>query len=102
MGVLHEEHAGERQEEHVEAEQPLPASPNADVLLPGSTNVRELNERFGLDVPEGEFTTVGGYIFGALGRVPVPGDRVTASHAVFTVRSMAGRRIETLAVDLHS
>jgi len=102
MEDLLEEIVGEILDEHDEAEQPLPASPNADVLLPGSTNVRELNERFGLDVPEGEFTTVGGYIFGALGRVPVPGDRVTASHAVFTVRSMAGRRIETLAVDLHS
>jgi hypothetical protein len=32
----------------------------------------------------------------------VPGDRVTASNAVFMVRTMDGRRIETLAVDLHS
>jgi hypothetical protein len=30
------------------------------------------------------------------------GDRVTASHAVFTVREMDRRRIESLAVDLHS
>ena len=41
-------------------------------------------------------------ILSALGRLPVVGDRVTAGGAVFTVREMEGRRIETLAVDLHS
>jgi hypothetical protein len=32
----------------------------------------------------------------------VVGDRVVAGGAVFVVREMSGRRIETLAVDLHS
>jgi putative hemolysin len=72
------------------------------VLIPGSTNLHELNERFGLDVPDDEYTTIGGYVFGALGRLPVPGDRVTASHAIFTVKSMQGRRVDVMAVDLHS
>jgi CBS domain containing-hemolysin-like protein len=72
------------------------------VLVPGSTNIADLNERFGLDVPDEDYTTIGGYVFGELGRLPVIGDRVTAGGAVFTVREMEGRRIETLAVDLHS
>ena len=65
-------------------------------------NIGELNERFALEIPDDEYTTIGGYLFGALGRLPVGGDRVTASHAVFTVRAMEGRRIALLAVDLHS
>jgi CBS domain containing-hemolysin-like protein len=72
------------------------------VLVPGTTNIGELNERFGLAVANDEYATIGGYIFGALGRLPVVGDRVTASQPVLTVRGMEGRRIETLAVDLHS
>jgi hypothetical protein len=32
----------------------------------------------------------------------VVGDRVTSGGAVFTVRDMDGRRIDTLSVDLHS
>ena len=78
------------------------AEPGADVLVAGSMNIHELNERFGLAVPDDEYTTIGGYIFGALGRLPVVGDRVTASHAIFTVKAMQGRRVETLAADLHS
>ena len=67
--------------------------------LPGATAIREVNERFELAVPEEDFTTIGGYVFGALGRLPVVGDRVTITGATFVVREMAGRRIETLALE---
>ena len=73
-----------------------------ETLVPGSTNLGELNERFGLDIPEDDATTIGGYVFGVLGRLPQPGDRVIAGGAMFTVREMDGRKIDTLAVDLHS
>jgi hypothetical protein len=58
--------------------------------------------RFSFNENPGTFVGIGGYIFGALGRLPVVGDRVTAGGAVFTVREMDGRRIDTLAADLHS
>jgi CBS domain containing-hemolysin-like protein len=73
-----------------------------ETLVPGGTNIGELNERFGLDIPEDDATTIGGYVFGVLGRLPQPGDRVIAGGAIFTVREMDGRKIDTLAVDLHS
>jgi len=55
-----------------------------------------------LSVPDDDYTTVGGFVFGALGRLPQVGDRVTAGNAVIVVREMDGRRIESLEVDLHS
>ena len=70
--------------------------------MPGSTNIGELNERFGLDVPDEDATTIGGFVFGILGRLPQAGDRVIAGGAIFTVKSMEGRKIDMLAVDLHS
>jgi len=73
-----------------------------ETLVPGSTHIGELNEHFGLSVPDEDYTTIGGYVFGMLGRLPVVGDRVIAGGAIFSVREMDGRRIETLAVDLHS
>jgi CBS domain containing-hemolysin-like protein len=72
------------------------------VIVPGNTDITELNERYGLDVSDEDYTTIGGYLFGALGRLPVVGDRVTGGGAVFTVREMDGRRIESLAIDLHA
>jgi putative hemolysin len=102
MEDLLEEIVGEILDEYDEPEALPSPDPDADVLIPGNTNIGELNERFGLEVAHDDYATIGGYVFGALGRLPVVGDRVTASHAVFTVRAMDGRRIETLAVVLHS
>jgi CBS domain containing-hemolysin-like protein len=73
-----------------------------ETIVSGSTNIGELNEHFGLDVPEEDATTIGGFVFGILGRLPQQGDRVIAGGAIFTVKAMDGRRIDSLAVDLHS
>jgi CBS domain containing-hemolysin-like protein len=73
-----------------------------ETIVTGSTNIGELNERFGLDVPQEDATTIGGFVFGILGRLPQPGDRVIAGGAIFSVKSMDGRKIDSLAVDLHS
>jgi CBS domain containing-hemolysin-like protein len=102
MEDLLEEIVGEILDEKDEPPEPEARESPDLVVIPGSTNIADLNERFGLDVPEEDYTTIGGYVFGVLGRLPVLGDRVTAGGAVFTVREMEGRRIETLAVDLHS
>jgi CBS domain containing-hemolysin-like protein len=75
---------------------------SGETVVPGGTNIGELNDHFGLSVPDEDATTIGGFVFGILGRVPQPGDRVIAGGAVFTVKSMEGRRIDSLAVDLHS
>jgi CBS domain containing-hemolysin-like protein len=102
MEDLLEEIVGEILDEYDEPPEPTEREGADLVILPGSTNIGELNERFGLSVPDEDYTTVGGFVFGALGRLPVVGDRVTAGGAVFTIREMDGRRIESLAVDLHS
>jgi putative hemolysin len=73
-----------------------------ETVVSGSTNIGELNERFGLEVPDDDATTIGGFVFGVLGRLPQQGDRVIAGGAIFAVKSMDGRRIDTLAVDLHT
>src|SRR5438046_197086 len=102
MEDLLEEIVGEILDEYDEPpEAPEREGPDI-VVVAGSTHISELNERFGLSVPDEDYTTIGGFVFGALGRLPVIGDRVTAGNAVFTVREMDGRRIESLAIDLHA
>jgi CBS domain containing-hemolysin-like protein len=104
MEDLLEEIVGEILDEYdtpEDAEAPLHTRAG-ETLVPGSTHIGELNEHFSLAVPDEDYTTIGGYVFGVLGRLPVVGDRVIAGGGIFTVREMDGRRIESLSVDLHS
>ena len=102
MEDLLEEIVGDILDEHDEAEDAAAPDSDEDVCVPGSVHIADVNSRFGLDVPDADYTTIGGYVFGTLGRLPNIGDRVTAGGAVFTVRAMEGRRVEMLAVDLHT
>jgi CBS domain containing-hemolysin-like protein len=102
MEDLLEEIVGEILDEYDDPIRPTAPPSAGEVVVAGSTHIGEMNERFGLSVPEEEYTTIGGFIFGTLGRLPSPGDRTSAGGAVFTVRTMDGRRVDTVAVDLHS
>jgi CBS domain containing-hemolysin-like protein len=98
MEDLLEEIVGEILDEHDEPEVAEVSEAAGRVLVAGSMIIGELNERFGLTVPPEDYSTIGGFIFGALGRLPVVGDRVAAGGAVFIVREMDGRRIEQVEV----
>jgi CBS domain containing-hemolysin-like protein len=101
MEDLLEEIVGEIYDEYDEREA-LPPSRSGEIIVPGDLNIGELNEEHGLAVPNLEYTTIGGFVFGSLGRIPRPGDSVTAGGATFTVRSMDGRRVASLAVQPHA
>ena len=99
MDDLLEEIVGEILDEHDEPSPPEPTTTAGVVVVPGSLHIAELNERYGLAVSEDDYTTIGGFVFGSLGRLPVVGDRVAAGGSVFTVRAMNGRRIESVALE---
>jgi CBS domain containing-hemolysin-like protein len=78
MEDLLEEIVGEIADEFDEPEREFEPTPEGDVLIDGAVSIGEVNERFGLRLPEEEFDTLGGYVFGTLGRVPVVGDVAAA------------------------
>ena len=59
-------------------------------------DIADLNERFGLDIPTDDFQTIGGYVFGLLGREPEIGDVVADKDISYTVLEVDGRRISRL------
>jgi CBS domain containing-hemolysin-like protein len=61
--------------------------------LPGNLTLDEVNARCGLALASADYTTLGGYLFGKLGRLPKPGDRVPVDGGAFEILSMDGRRV---------
>lgn len=64
------------------------------VLLSAKVNIDEINERYNLDIPSEEFNTIGGYIFGMLGRVPKINDKIQVDNCTFTIKTMDSYKMQ--------
>jgi putative hemolysin len=73
-----EEIVGDIYDEHdvPEEEEDFAITETGDIIIDGSASIFDVNERFGLQLPEQDYDTIGGFVFGELGRVPVAGDTV--------------------------
>src|SRR5207249_724102 len=72
------------------------ASGDGAQRLDGAMPITEFNTLYDAALDDADYTTLGGYVFGQLGRLPRPGDRVTAGPHIFEVVEMEGRRVKSL------
>ncbi|HMV65640.1 MAG TPA: hemolysin family protein [Myxococcota bacterium] len=68
------------------------------LTVDGAVDIDDFAEQTGLVIPEGEYHTVGGYVFHTLGRIPVIGDYVEAEGQRYEVLEMDGRRVSRVRV----
>ena len=69
-----------------------------DVVVDGLLNLDAFSQETLIDLPEGPYETVAGYVAAELGRIPVIGDEVQVSGGVLTVKEMDGRRVSRIRV----
>ena len=92
MEDLLEEIVGEIFDEH-DVPAVLPAAPGGAPLLDGAMTLSEFNDQWDADLDDRDYTTLGGFLFGELGRLPRVGDRVVVGPRTFEIVSMEGRRV---------
>ena len=68
------------------------------VEIDGKLNLDEVAEISGLELPEGPYTTVGGFVMSELGRLPEMGDSVEHDGYQLTVTRVQGRRAARIRV----
>ncbi len=68
--------------------------------LDGATPISDFNAEYDESLDDTDYTTIGGYVFGQLGRLPRPGDRVSAGAHALEVLEMEGRRVKSLRLHL--
>lgn len=96
---LMEEIVGEIWDEHDQQEAMLVILEPNRLLINGKYDIEDLNERFKLNIPTDEFKTVGGFVFGTLGREPEQGDTVPFEDLLFTVTEAEGPRIVNVMLE---
>ena len=88
-----EELVGEIVDEHDDEVPDVRNLPNGESLVDAGMSIEDFNEHFDVDLPDTEFDTVGGYLFGVLEHVPVVGETLEIEGWRFVVDALEGRRI---------
>jgi Mg2+/Co2+ transporter CorC len=95
---LVEEIVGEIEDEYDRPQELLRrVAPNVFVVS-ARASVADLNERFGWNLPQGEYETVGGLVLERLGRIPKPGDGLRAGRVQLDVTRASARAVLELRV----
>jgi putative hemolysin len=99
---LLEEIVGEIEDEYDLPDESIQRLENGRVLIHGTFTIDDFNEQFGQALPQEDYHTVAGFVFGALGRAAERGDEVEHDGLRFQVVEVDGPRIERLEVEFLS
>jgi len=97
---LLEEIVGEIEDEFDLPDESVERLPDGRMRIDGTFPIDDFNEQFHRDLPIEDYHTVGGFVFGLLGRAPERGDEVEHDGTRFKVLDVEGSRIERLEVEL--
>lgn len=97
---LVEEIVGEIRDEHEHGSEAFERLGPNEVLVNGDASLSDVADSLRLALPVDDYDSVGGFVFGQLGRLPRPGDEVPFAGGVARVRSMDKRRVARVSLRL--
>ncbi|WP_433799577.1 hemolysin family protein [Actinomycetospora sp. CA-084318] len=95
---LVEEIVGEIRDEYDPKAVPTRSGGDGTYEVDGLLNRNDVSEQTGIELPEGQFDTLGGYVLQELGRSPAVGDTVEDLDHRFTVAAVDGYRVARVRV----
>ena len=93
-----EEIIGEIHDEYDSDETLMVATEEGDLVVDARLEIEKLVEHFNLEVPKGNFESVGGFIISLLGRVPQPKETINHAPLEMTIESADARKIRKVRV----
>jgi putative hemolysin len=98
MNQLIEEIVGPVGDELGESEKEFETVNESTYAIDGGMQLVEANEEMGLDLPEGEYETMAGFVLHLLGRIPKQGDQMRYKGLRIVISEMRGMKIEKIMV----
>jgi putative hemolysin len=95
---LLEEIVGEIEDEFDLPDESVERIDDDTIRIDGTFPIDDFNEQFGTQLPVEDYHTMGGFVFGLLGRAPEPGDSVDYDGMRFDVVEVEGSRIHKISV----
>jgi putative hemolysin len=72
---------------------------NGTVRLSGLMSINDVNEQFGTHIEDPFYNSLGGYVFGQIGRRPAVGDEIRVNGHVLRIAELDGLRIDRVDLD---
>lgn len=94
-----EELVGDVADEGEEQAQPIQAVGPDKWRVDARVPVAELATALGIDLPEGDWNTVGGLVLGLIGRIPRPGETAEVADYFLTVTAASRRRVLEVEIE---
>lgn len=95
---LIEELVGEIVDEYDKEESLVQPQDDGTLRVDARISIDDFNETAGMDLPEGDWDTVGGLVFDRFGRVPSVGDTCDVNGYNLKVERLKGRRITSVRI----
>lgn len=99
---LLEELVGEIKDEYDTEDAKLRVVDQHTVLVDGRLAISDLNDELDLEIPNTDFDTIGGFVFGLFGHQPRVNEHIAYDGVAFTVTKTDGRRIQEVRLDLNA
>jgi CBS domain containing-hemolysin-like protein len=96
---LLEELVGEIVDEYDVEEPPVEQLGEGQFRVTASLPIDEVSELLGAELPEGDWDTVGGFLYSLLGHMPTEGESVRYDGHLLTAERVEGRRIGRVRID---
>jgi putative hemolysin len=93
-----EEIVGEIEDEYDLPDEAVERVDETTIRIDGTFPIDDFNEQFETQLPQEDYHTVAGFVFGLLGRAPEEGDELDHEGLTFRVLDIEGSRIERLEV----
>ncbi len=93
-----EEIVGEIMDEHDKEPPLLTTLDDHSVMVDARLEIEKLEEHFGIELPRGEFESVGGFIIHLLGRIPKIDERIVFEDLEMTIQSADQRKIDEILI----
>lgn len=69
-----------------------------NIRVDAKVDLDEINEILGIDLPEAEYESIGGFVFDLFGKIPAAGEKIDYNNLTFTVEQVVRRRISKILI----
>ncbi len=97
-----EEIFGDIQDEHDDDQLPEQKISDHEFIFSGRHEIDDLNERYNLGIPDGDYDTLGGFILSHFGDIPKVNDKIHAEGFLIEVKTMNGVKIDRVKLEIET